>query len=211
MAPVSSPPLHGGAPPKPSPFPLIALTATAGGVFAANVRWRAEPAWAAPVAVIAGLGACLLVFVVGCRLLKSRRAGFLGALSLAVLGASRLHPPPFETGHLALLLLVPAAAAVGWALDRFREGLLGRGGDLAGRVMLGLFGLVMALGPIAARLGFLGDTSPLRAAQWATLACLAAAGAVVTGMSLAGDLKRWPTPEAALVLSAGFLIWGGLA
>jgi len=203
-------PLHGSKPPKPSLFPLLALVVLGGGAFAANVRWRAEPAWVAPAASAAGLAACLIVFWLGRVICKSRRAGFFAALTLAVLGASQWQPPPFELRHLLLLLLIPAALVVGWTLDRFREGRFGRGGDLAARVLFGIFGALLALSPFATLLGLFGNPRVLPGSMWVALAAFAAAGAVVTAMALAGNLSRWPTPEATLVLAAGFVTWAGL-
>ena len=54
--------IHGGRPPKPSPFPTIVLILLSGGAFAANVSWRAEPTWLAPTVTAVGLWTALAIF-----------------------------------------------------------------------------------------------------------------------------------------------------
>jgi len=208
----SNAPLHGSEPPKPSIFPVLALLLLAAGAFLANAG-KPGAGWAGRLlAGLAGTVLCFIVFRVGQGLLKSRRAALFAGL-LTACGAVVWRVVPLELG----LTLLPAAAvpalALGWVLDRFSEGRLGRAAELAVRAGLGLFGALLALAPLATRLG------PRLLERWprtgdlglAPLVCFALAGVLIAGMALAGRERRWPAAEAALVAAAALAAWIGLS
>jgi hypothetical protein len=193
-----SEPLHGAKPPKPSPFPIFALVVLAGGAFAANAPGSD---WAHKLlAGVGGIALCLMVFLIGERLLRSRRAAFLAG---ALTAAAALIWSFFPSGAGLLLLSVAAVAAlaIGWVLARFSEGRLGYAAALTVRVILLVYGLALAADTIwyASALGVV------------PVACFTLAGLLVAVMSLAGKDRPWPAAEAAVLLAVAVVILSGLS
>jgi hypothetical protein len=198
----SNAPLHGSEPPKPSIFPVLALLGLAAGAFLANAG-KPGAGWSGRwLAGLAGTILCLFVFRLGVRLLKSRRAGFFAGL-LTACGAVLWRAVPLKLG----LTLLPAAAipalALGWVLDRFSEGRLGRAATLAVRAALLVSGLLLAASMIMMEIRSAPGVVPV--------ACFAVAGLLVAVMSLAGKGRPWPVVEAALVAAVALVTWLGLA